>query len=104
MEKRRYAGALLARGAAICQITMVLRISRLEHGKDWGSVMDFGNIDIDRTLATIAVVIAALVAIVGWGLAVLKSSRLASSLKTNDDDTASWIELENILTTETGQS
>ncbi len=49
--------------------------------------MNFENIVVDRTLATIAVVIAALVAIVGWGFAILQSSRLASSLETNDDDT-----------------
>ena len=84
--------------------SVVLRNSRLEHGKDWGSVMNFENIDVDRTLATKAVVIAALVAIVGWGFAILQSSRLAFSLETSDDDTVSWIELENILTAETGQS
>jgi len=79
--------------------SMVLRNSRLEHGKDWGSVMNFKNIDVDRTPPTIAVVIAVLVAVVGWGFAILQTSRLASSLESNDDDTASWIELENILTT-----
>ena len=58
---------------------MVLRNSRLEHGKDWGSVMNFENIDVDRTLATIIVAIAALVAIVGWGFGILQSSRIMSS-------------------------
>ena len=66
--------------------------------------MNFENIEMERTFATIAVVIAAPVAIVGWGFAILKSSHLASSMETNDDDIVSWIELENILSAETGQS
>ena len=65
--------------------------------------MNFENIDVDRPLATITVVIGTLVAIVGWGFAILQTSRLASSLETNDDDAVSWIELENILTAENGQ-
>lgn len=71
---------------------------------DYGSVVNFENIDVDRPLVTITVVIGNLVAIVGWGFAILQTGRLASSLETNDADAVSWIELENILTADTGQS